>query len=543
MRKGEWWPRRLRTTPLLLLVIGCMGCVAPLVWAPAGLAQVSSADKVGVAASPLRVRPDVPVTPMNQGVGVANNSPALAIDPTQSAFVLMANRLDAPDFGCALQASGDGGRSWLTATPVSKLPPGAEKCYAPEVAFDRKGTLYYLFVGLEGRGNQPMGAFLTTSRDRAQTFSPPRQVLGPTRFGVRLAIDSSSGSAGRIHLAWLEATSDPPLGGFGPPPNPIKTAHSDDGGITFSEPIQVSDPARPRVVAPALALGPDGAVHVAYYDLGEDARDYQGLEGPTWEGTWSIVLASSWDGGRRFDAGVVVDDAIEPHERSMLIFTMPPPALVADPKGGVCAAWTDARHGDADALLRCSTNDEGRLRWDVPRRLNDDPMGNGRSQYLPRLSVSPEGRLDAIFLDRRIDQYNILTDTLYTSSSDGGRHLTANVKLSSEPSDSRIGQQYVNVAAKGRFEYGSRLAVVSQRTSALVAWPDTRNSKLRTTGQDLFATRVDLPQQPSGRGRMLLLIGGVLGGALLLVVALGVRARRRGGSAAALEGPNAGGGS
>ena len=71
----------------------------------------------------------------------ANNSPALAADPTQPRFVALAHRSDSPEFSCGLQVSGDGGRGWQPADPVPVLPEGAEKCYAPEVAFDRRGRL------------------------------------------------------------------------------------------------------------------------------------------------------------------------------------------------------------------------------------------------------------------------------------------------------------------------------------------------------------------------------------------------------------------
>lgn len=152
---------------------------------------------------------------MDLRLAPANNSPLLVEDPTEPRFVVMANRVDAPVFSCGLQVSGDAGRRWRSANPVPALPPGAERCYAPEVAFDREGVLYYLFIGLHGAGNEPMGAFLTTSRDRALTFSVPRRVLGPFNFGVRMAIDRTLGTSGRIHLTWLHATSDPPTGGLG----------------------------------------------------------------------------------------------------------------------------------------------------------------------------------------------------------------------------------------------------------------------------------------------------------------------------------------
>jgi hypothetical protein len=490
-----------------------------------GLLAGSVASAAGPAAPP-QVLPEVPVTATDQRVGPANNTPMIVADPSEPSFVTLANRLDAPDFSCALHVSGDGGRSWLPVQPVPQLPDGAEKCYAPEVAFDREGTLYYLFVGLAGGGNEPMGAFLTTSSDRGQTFSPPRQVLGPLNFAVRMAIDPTVGDKGRLHLVWLHATSDPPLGGFGPPPNPILAAHSDDGGATFSEPVPVSDGDRVRVVAPALALGPDNAVHVAYYDLEDDAVDYQGLEGPTWRGTWSLVVATSLDGGRSFGPGDVVDDGIVPHERVLLIFTMPPAALVASEEGHLCAAWTDARHGDADAVLRCSHE---RGRWSGLQRLNDDPQGNGASQYMPRLSLSPEGRLDAIFYDRREDPEDIGNHVYYTFSIDDAQTFAPNLRLTSDGSSSQIGQRYTNTSAEGLVEFGSRLGLLSQPHQVVAAWTDTRNSK-RPPGQDLFATSVLFSSQPDGAVSGLPAAVLVAAGALVVssMVFLG-RRRGRGG--------------
>ncbi len=490
-----------------------------------GLLAGPAAGAAGPAAPP-QVLPEVPVTATDSRVGPANNTPMIVADPSEPSFVALANRQDAPDFSCTLHVSGDGGRGWLPVQPVPELPDGAEKCYAPEVAFDREGTLYYLFVGLAGGGNEPMGAFLTTSTDRGQTFSAPRPVLGPLNFGVRMAIDPGLGEKGRLHLVWLHATSDPPLGAFGPPPNPVLAAYSDDGGATFSSPVQVSDPERQRVVAPALALGPDHAVHVAYYDLKDDLIDYQGLEGPTWKGTWSLVVASSSDGGATFSRGESVDDEIVPHERVMLIFTMPPASLVADDEGRLCAAWTDARHGDADAVARCS-NGRGEP-WGELRRLNDDPQGNGSSQYMPRLSVSPEGRIDAIFYDRRDDAEDIGNHVYYTFSTDEAETFASNLRLTADGSSSQIGQRYTNTSAEGLVEFGSRLGLLSQPHQVVAAWTDTRNSK-QPPGQDVFATTVVFPEGEGGlapgTGVVLLASAGALG---LFGTVLVFRRRRQG---------------
>lgn len=458
------------------------------------------------------------------------NSPSLAVDPTDSRFVVLANRLDGPDFSCDLQISGNGGAGWVPARPVPKLPTGAEKCYAPEVAFDEAGRLYYLFVGLHTEGNEPMGVFLTTSVDRGRSFSVPKKVLGPLVFQVRMAIDPGVADTGRLHLVWLQAGSDPPLGGLPPTPNPIMAAYSDDGGERFSEPTQVNDPAHQRAVAPALAIGADHAVHVAYYDLGDDARDYQGLAGPTWEGKWAVVLASSSDGGRSFATRRVVDDQVAPPERVMLIFTMAPPALAADRSGRVYAAWHDARNGDWDVFLRAS-GDNGRT-WSPPRRLNDTPESDGRHQYLARLALADDGRLDAIFYDRRDDPDNVRNDVFYTFSTDGGRRFSPNLKLTSAPSDTRIGQTYVGAAAQGLVEFGSRLALVADGARVLTAWTDTRNA-VSAAQQDIFSRAVVHPRQgdsgPPGAALVLLVIALAFG--FVLVVT-----RRRRHAAAAMWG-------
>jgi hypothetical protein len=469
---------------------------------------------------------DLPVTDMDLTNSVANNSPSILGDPADARFVVMANRLDAPDFSCALQLSGDHGRTWQPDDPVPSLPAGAEKCYAPEAAFDRDGALYYLFVGLQGGGNQPMGAFITISRDHGNSWSRPLQVLGPLNFSVRMAIDPTLGARGRIDLVWIH-TDGTPTGGFSPAPNPILSAYSDDGGRHFSPPVQVSDPNRSRVVGPVLTLGPRHVVHVAYYDLGADAVDYQGLEGDTWNGTWSIVMSTSTDGGQHFGASRVVDDQIVPNERVILIFTMPPPALVADSTGRLCAAWTDARFGDADAVLRCSGNDGAG--WTPLVRLNDDPVGNGKTQYQPRLSVAPDGRIDAIFYDRRNDPKNVNNDVYYTYSTDHGRTWAANRKLTGSPSSTTVGQQYTNPSAQGLVEFGSRTGLYSTNEGAVAAWTDTRNNVAFSTGtaQDIFSNVVTFTSTVAEQPIWARLLGGLLLAAGVGAIAQAVLSGRR----------------
>ncbi len=467
------------------------------------------------------VSPEAPATSNSLAATRAQNSPMVAVDPADDRFVALANRIDAPVFGCSLQISGDSGASWIGAEPVPELPAGAEKCYSPEIVFDRDGRLYYLFVGLAGPGNSPTGVYLTTSDDRARSFSTPRRLLGPGNYQVRLAIDRDRGSRGRLYLVWLQTAVPPPTGGLPPTDNPIVAAYSDDGGETLSEPVRVSDPERPRVVGPSAVVAPDGTLHVSYFDLADDIRDYQGLPGPPFEGEWAILATSSTDRGRTFGSSVVVDDEVRPRDRVILIFTMPPPALGVSHDGRLHVAWEDAREGDSDVLLR-SSSDGGRT-WAGPLRLNDDPAGNGATQYLPHLGVAPDGRVDVIFYDRRRDPDDLFNDTYYTYSTDGGHSFAANVRLTDEGGTSRSGQRYLIPSSRKRNDIGSRLAVSSGDDRTIAAWADTRNAAI-SPYQDVFTAVIDHDEGAStllastGTG---LVLAGIAGAGLV------IRFRRR----------------
>lgn len=475
---------------------------ALLVWALPGDRAFGVVGKAG----------DAPATPTDLTHGIGSNSPSMRVDPTDRHFVVLAHRVDATEiFSCGLQLSGDGGRNWVPANPVAELPPGVDRCYAPDVAFGPDGTLFYLFVGLAGAGNRPTGAYLVTSSDSARSFSKPHEVLGRENYSVRMAIGSSGhAGSGRLHLVWLHAAVEPGFGGFVGTENPIMSMFSDDAGVSFSTPVQLSAPGR-RAVAPALTVGPGGQVIVAYIDLNDDARDYQGLEGPTWDGRWSLVVVSSGERGVRFDHQVVVDGGIVPSMRVMLVFTMPPPSLAMNGQR-TCAAWTDARYGDDDVLLNCTDYRAARW-WSKPKRVNDDAMGDGKSQYLPAVDISPNGRIDVLYFDRRGDDQNRMAVPVLSSSWNGQTFSPA-VPISHFPVDSRIGAQYANVSAQGLVEFGSRLGLISTRTGAITAWPDTRNARdvYDAVGQDIYTSTLTVSEPAHRTAWIALALVGLVSG-------------------------------
>lgn len=509
--------RRASAGGMVSVAVGALLGAAPLLaglgaWLPAGATEPASpaAERPGIAR-------EVPATANDLHAPRAHNSPVLTLDPTDERFVALAHRLDEPDFSCGLQVSGDGGRSWAGVDPVVALPEGVDHCYAPQVVFDAEGTLYYLFVGLAGQGNRPRGVWLTTSADRGRSFARPWQILGADNYQVRLAIDRALGEQGRLHLVWLSPEGELTQLGLPPTRNPIMAAHSDDGGETFSEPVEISGPGRQRVVAPAVTVGADHAVHVVYYDLGDDTRDYQGLPGPVWSGSWAVKAASSRNAGAAFADPVVVDDEVAPPERVMSVVTMPPPAATADDDGHVYAGWHDARNGDWDVFAAHSA-DQGQ-RWDEPVRINDDEVGNGAHQSLPQLAAAPDGRLDAVFYDRRADPDNHRRHVAYATSHDRGASFSANRPVTSSASDSRTGPRYAVPPAQGHVEDGTGLALHAGDATALAAWPDSRFAVPGTAQQDLYATTVKPTASPDFSWMAVVLAGLVVAMAAAVLIA------------------------
>ncbi len=505
LTRSRRWPLRA-VWGVALLVIG------------AGAVGISFASD---ARPPARVLgDDFPVNAGANDMGdiSANNSPALARNPRRAANLVVVNRIDTPNFGCGLHVSLDNGRSWSD-TPVP-TPGGEEpKCFAPDVTFDSEGTMHMSFVTLRGLGNVPNAGWTVRSEDGGRTLSRPVRALGPLAFQVRVTADP--GRPGRLYMTWLQA-SGTGIFRFAAPGNPIRFARSDDGGATWQQPVRVSGPDRERVVAPTPAVGRDGELYVLYLDLGEDRLDYEGGHGgqggPPYPGPFQLVLARSQDGGATW-AESVVEDRVVPTER-FLAFLPPFPSIAVDPASGrVYVGFQDGRLGDPDAWVWSLPRD-GR-RWEGPARVNDTPERDRRSQYLPRLAVAPNGRLDVVYYDRRADPGNVMNEVSLQSSQDAGRTFGARVALSSRPFDSRIG-----AGSERRLpDLGSRLGLVSDDSTALAVWSDTRAGTVDSNKQDIAGAVAAFPApELSDPARLGLRYGGIALG--LAAIALLASARR-----------------
>lgn len=454
----------------------------------------------------------------------ANNSPALVRNPVEQDNLVEANRIDSPAYSCSLNVSFDGGGRWAQ-TPIP-APSGEEpKCYAPDAVFSADGTLFVSYVTLKGRANAPNNVWITRSTDGGKTLSEPvRAPLGARSFQVRLTADPTA--AKRIYLTWLKA-DELGLYQFSSTANPIMAIRSDDGGVNWTAPARVSSASRQRVVAPSPAAGTkSGELNVLYLDLGDDVLDYagghRGRGGPPYDGDWQLVLARSTDNGATWQESVV-DDALTATER-FIVFTPPFPSLAVDRDSGTLyAAFQDGRNGDADVMLW--TLRDGAADWSGPVRVNDTPRGDGTAQYLPKLSVAPNGRLDVLYYDRRADRTDVLNEVSLQSSFDEGKTFTDRVTVSDRAFSSRIGFGL----ERGLPDLGSRLGLLSTDTRAYAAWTDTRGGSVRTAKQDIARGVVAFNDPPrlTSTQKTLLQIGGVILIALGAATLIAAITRRR----------------
>ncbi len=238
------------------------------------------------------------------------------------------------------------------------------------------------------------------------------------------------------------------------------------------------------------------------------------------------MLARSRDRGATWVESVAGDDLV-PIQR-FIVFLAQFPTVAVDGEGRVYASFHSATLGDPDVWLW--TLDPGASSWNGPVRVNDTERRDGTSQYLPKLAVAPDGRLDVMYYDRRSDPENLRNHVSLQSSFDHGESFTDAVRLTSQASDSRIGFG----AKEGLPDLGSRLGLLSTNRAALGLWTDTRAGVPETQKQDLAAAAVAItpPDGLSDSTEGVLRFGGIamcLAGVALLVLA----ARRRGADASA----------
>lgn len=244
-----------------------------------------------------------------------------------------------------------------------------------------------------------------------------------------------------------------------------------------------------------IAIGPNGQVMIAYQNNGSGVGpdtikinvDPDGL-GPA--GFGPVMIATSTQVGgfapipaqpnRTIDseAGLAWDRSGGPHNgRVYLMYT----------------DRTNTASADTDIFVRYSDN-QG-TNWSSAVRVNDDPVGNGKSQFLPKIALDQtSGNIAVSFYDCRNSAGNNQAEVWAAVSTDGGVTFSPNVKVSGGMSDG-------TVAAASGFDFGDYTGLTFGSGSFYPCWADNSNS----TGDnpagvhgalDMYTAKVSLANPP-----------------------------------------------
>src|SRR4029077_7831415 len=129
----------------------------------------------------------------------------------------------------------------------------------------------------------------------------------------------------------------------------------------------------------------------------------------------------------------------------------------------------------SDVMLARSTN--GGQTFSAPRRINDDPVNHAKWHWFGTLSVAPNGRIAAVWLDTRNAANNTDSQLFYSYSLDGGNTWSLNVAISNSFNP------YLGYPNQDKL--GDYITIVSDNAGANVAYAATFNGE-----EDIYYVRI-----------------------------------------------------
>ena len=390
----------------------------------------------------------------------AANEPSIAVHPTNRDMIIIGWRQFDNIVSNFRQAGNgytyDGGQTWTVPEPLAV----GEFRSDPVLDSDSEGNFFYNSLTKTSSGTYY--CVIHRAESGSHDFNEGTYAHGGDKQWM--AIDKTDGiGQGNIYEYWNSSYSSCPPGSY---------TRSTDGGNTYDDCDGIlGDP-----IWGTLTVGREGQLYTvgmrgSSIVVTKSSNAYDPDQQTVWDFMSIVDLDGEMQGfvpinqvGLLGQAWIATDNSYGPGKDNVYVLSSVKRNNTGD---------------NADVMFARST-DMG-VTWHDPIRVNDDiDLNYGNWQWFGTMSVAPNGRIDAIWLDTRnapsTNEY--ISELYYSNSIDQGETWSINEKIS-EQFNPQIG--YPN-----QEKLGDYFDMISDNDMVHVAWAATF-----TGGQDVYYTRID----------------------------------------------------
>lgn len=390
-------------------------------------------------------------------IGDAANEPSLSIDTANPERIIIGWRqFDniASNFRQAGYAySHDGGQSW---TFPGSINAGVFRS-DPVIDVDSEGTFYYNSL-TSNNGTYTCKVF--RSYDGGVSWDEGVEAKGGDKQWMVIDRTEGPGRDNNYSFWTMSWTSCYP-GNF---------TRSVNRGESYGPCVAVAG----EPYWGTLAVGPDGELYIAgagwdgiQVSRSNNAKDP--LVTTSWEMNTDVYMDGQLSYGANVNPGGLLGQASIAVDHSGTAS-----------HGNVYVLASVERYNGDPADVMFARSIDGGMSWSEARRINQD-ISFTKTQWFGTMSIAPNGRLDAVWLDTRDApaSQSRMSALYYSWSDDQGETWSPNQRIS-ELFDPHIGWP-------NQEKMGDYFHMISDNQGAHLAWANTLNG-----GQDVYYTRITL---------------------------------------------------